>query len=909
MDKGYIYILVNPSMQGLVKIGKSMRNPEERARELSSGTNVPFSFEVGYEKLVSNCDLAERLIHQKLSLHRAANNREFFAISLREAINAVNKILLDNKLSLNEPEVWDYQFNGKTYADFGLLLKAFVQDSASWKDALIHIERKYLEKWFENKRNYDYLILMEKTNSKFPEEKDKVLIYLLYKVNPDFDFQLFGKKINQANLNLLYENRHNNNRSQNEIFIYNLLNEGRIQEYYEIYKNLTLNSDKTLELFFTLYSKKFNPLEIKRIIHWNHNNQDYYINHYNSHLDYNEIRFLLTKKEINDLVSKYYISIDILNKLRSEDKSVFFEIHKDFHPYISEYFSPFEIKDRFGGRLFQKDIDYWFLLKHFDKICQLTSSEYFELDNLGINRISGYLNNYLFPESLREGLNSENFEVFLFSVYFFCNRGKAVEKYAESKNPQILKIISDYGNYSKNLIDHMTDLRRFSIYDFDMEGLFVPFLRSQILKTRNYASDYKRLYGFMFDLFSQPCNEGVVLIEKEKLKEFKEFSNDYLQPKTIDNVFFENDSLNFAAWFLGEFKSQRAIRLDEIEDLLIPDCLRKKLVQKSLSYSQYKQISEKIFWFFSKEYFKQILVPKFIKSKILSEDLNVFIEGVSDLFKLSNKKAIVNKKSLVHLNENHFFPFDLENQLLNSDENEYKKIIEFFVKKGYVFYDSFLLFIFQNRNNPSETVFINNLNSPLFGDQIIFKDEYDRSSSISQNFKDLDWERNWAGKYYIATIHLVNKAKSWCVINSAKFNKKSFIDPSDINSYAFSYGKKVMEDVINRYSDFESYELLKKIIDRRIVPEKLDEFKKCIEKLFAVSSQKHTSFINGLLSYHDGFYQEFGEIEFSYNDIRFINNSIDIINSPIERVIDKVFGGWRVYRIKRFANEFGIVIK
>lgn len=914
METGYIYVLVNPGMPGLVKIGKSLRNPEERARELSSGTNVPFSFEVGYEKLVSNCDLAERLIHQKLSNLRAAHNREFFMISLREAVSVVNRVLLDNKLSLNEPEVWDYQFNGKTFSDFGLLLKAFVQDSESWKNALVHIEQNNLEKWFENRRNYDYLILLEKTKSKFPEEKDKVLIYLLFKINPDLDFKLFGKKINQVYLNLLFENRHSNTRSQNDKFIYDLFKEGKIQEYYEIYKNLNLNSDKSLELFFYLYSKNFNPLEIKRIIHWNNNTQDYYINQYNSHLDYKEIRFLLTKQEINELESKYYISLDVLNKLRSKDKSVFFEILKEFNfrifvdPHIFKYSSPFDIESRFSSSLFPKDIDYWFPLKHFEKICQLSSSEFFQFGNLSINRISWYLNNCLFPESLQEGLYSENFEVFLFSVHFFFNRRESVEKYADSKNLHILKIIADYDYYSKNLIDHMTDLRRFSGFDYDLKGFFVPFLRSQILKTRNYAIEYKKLWGFLFDLFSKPYDEGVVLIKKEKLKELKEFSNDYLQPNTIDNVFFENESLNFAAWFLGELKSQRTLRLDEIENLFIPDSLRKKLVQKSLSFSQYKQISEKFFWFFSKGYLNQILVPKFIKNKILSEDLNVFIEGASDLFKLSNERAILNKKSLLHLNENYFFPFDLENHLLNSDENEYKKTIGFFEKKGFVFYDSFLLFIFRNSRNPLETAFINNVNSSLFNDQIIFKKEFEKNSSLVQEFKNIGWEIGRGSRYYFATIHLVNKANSWCVINPGKFDSKFFIDHSDMESYKYSYGEKVMKNVINRFSDFESYELLKKTIERRIVPEKLDEFKICIEKLSKVSTNRCSKLIKDLLLYHDSFYKK-DEINFTFRDLNFINDSLRVVKDSNNIIISKIFKDYFLYKIKKLAKDRGIFEK
>ena len=66
--KGYIYALINPSLKGLVKVGKTSRNPEARAIELSSATGVPTPFIVGYEILVDDCDAAESFVHELLSI-------------------------------------------------------------------------------------------------------------------------------------------------------------------------------------------------------------------------------------------------------------------------------------------------------------------------------------------------------------------------------------------------------------------------------------------------------------------------------------------------------------------------------------------------------------------------------------------------------------------------------------------------------------------------------------------------------------------------------------------------------------------------------------------------------------------------------------------------------------------------
>ena len=42
-DPGFVYALINPSMEGLVKVGKTKRDPKGRANELSGATGVtPF---------------------------------------------------------------------------------------------------------------------------------------------------------------------------------------------------------------------------------------------------------------------------------------------------------------------------------------------------------------------------------------------------------------------------------------------------------------------------------------------------------------------------------------------------------------------------------------------------------------------------------------------------------------------------------------------------------------------------------------------------------------------------------------------------------------------------------------------------------------------------------------------------
>jgi ankyrin repeat protein len=89
---GYIYILINPSMPGLLKIGKTCRTSDIRAEELSGDTGVPANFIVAFEAPVSDCDAAESEVHRELANFRSNQNREFFKISLRHAVRAVSEI-------------------------------------------------------------------------------------------------------------------------------------------------------------------------------------------------------------------------------------------------------------------------------------------------------------------------------------------------------------------------------------------------------------------------------------------------------------------------------------------------------------------------------------------------------------------------------------------------------------------------------------------------------------------------------------------------------------------------------------------------------------------------------------------------------------------------------------------------
>lgn len=86
---GIVYLLQNPAMPGLVKIGLTTRSMGERLRELNSATGVPVEFVHLYDVSVGDCAAAEQFVHQTLAQFRERREREFFRVSAKQAIDTL----------------------------------------------------------------------------------------------------------------------------------------------------------------------------------------------------------------------------------------------------------------------------------------------------------------------------------------------------------------------------------------------------------------------------------------------------------------------------------------------------------------------------------------------------------------------------------------------------------------------------------------------------------------------------------------------------------------------------------------------------------------------------------------------------------------------------------------------------
>ena len=94
---GYVYILTNKSYRygwlrrRLIKIGKTEKDPTERAKELRS-TGVPTPFEVAYYLQSDQYEEIEKKMHKELEIYRSNKDREFFKYPVKKAIKLLQKL-------------------------------------------------------------------------------------------------------------------------------------------------------------------------------------------------------------------------------------------------------------------------------------------------------------------------------------------------------------------------------------------------------------------------------------------------------------------------------------------------------------------------------------------------------------------------------------------------------------------------------------------------------------------------------------------------------------------------------------------------------------------------------------------------------------------------------------------------
>lgn len=125
MSRGYVYILTNEAMPGLVKIGKTTRDPGVRAKEISDATGVPIPFRVYDFFSCPDCNELEDAAHGAMADRRVSQNREFFAVDVYVAAECLRQLHQEQIERWLEEFLPDHQIvHANAFVDIGALKKS-----------------------------------------------------------------------------------------------------------------------------------------------------------------------------------------------------------------------------------------------------------------------------------------------------------------------------------------------------------------------------------------------------------------------------------------------------------------------------------------------------------------------------------------------------------------------------------------------------------------------------------------------------------------------------------------------------------------------------------------------------------------------------------------------------------------
>jgi hypothetical protein len=88
----YVYILVNQSIPGMVKIGMTTSTVEERAKQINTATGVPTPWIPVFKFRCYGSRYLEHDVHQYLAKHRVNAHREMFDIDALTAQSVIERL-------------------------------------------------------------------------------------------------------------------------------------------------------------------------------------------------------------------------------------------------------------------------------------------------------------------------------------------------------------------------------------------------------------------------------------------------------------------------------------------------------------------------------------------------------------------------------------------------------------------------------------------------------------------------------------------------------------------------------------------------------------------------------------------------------------------------------------------------
>jgi hypothetical protein len=93
-NEGYIYVMRSAAHEkNVFKVGLTRRDSETRSKELSRSTSSPDHFLVVEDWEVSDCVLAEKLIHERLDEYRVNPKREYFKAPYKVIFKVIDEVI------------------------------------------------------------------------------------------------------------------------------------------------------------------------------------------------------------------------------------------------------------------------------------------------------------------------------------------------------------------------------------------------------------------------------------------------------------------------------------------------------------------------------------------------------------------------------------------------------------------------------------------------------------------------------------------------------------------------------------------------------------------------------------------------------------------------------------------------
>jgi hypothetical protein len=139
--EGIVYILTNPVMPGLIKIGITSTDLPTRMKQLYS-CGVPVPFECAYAKRVQDYQKVEATLHLAFGDHRINGNREFFRID-PERVRVIFNLLPGEEIKIGEDA-------GALENNDIVALKSANKRASVFNFKMVDIKPGTVLEWFDN---------------------------------------------------------------------------------------------------------------------------------------------------------------------------------------------------------------------------------------------------------------------------------------------------------------------------------------------------------------------------------------------------------------------------------------------------------------------------------------------------------------------------------------------------------------------------------------------------------------------------------------------------------------------------------------------------------------------------------------------------------------------------------------